>query len=209
MRRLFALLGLVFSINVIAADYREGQHYFLLENPVPLSDKSKIEVVELFSYHCGACYKFEPLIHAWKARQASDVVFKQMPAYWNAQLESWVRGYYTAVALGIIDKTHMPVFNSFQIEKKKLNSAQEWANFYTVYGKPVDTIIKTYNSFGVTSSVNQAKNRLTNNYKAEVTPEVYVQGKYRIQLNDHLKSQEDILKVADFLIAQERKLITK
>lgn len=209
MRKLFALLGLMFSMNVLAVDYLEGQHYFLLKSPVPVADKSKVEAVELFSYHCGACYKFEPVIHAWKTKDEKDVVFKQMPAYWNPQTEPWVRGYYTAVILGIADKTHMPVFNAFQLEKRQLNKQQDWVNFYTNYGEAADTVTKTYNSFGVTSLTNQAKNRLMNNYKAEGTPEIYIQGKYRIHLNDYVQTQEDMLKVADFLIAQERKLITK
>ena len=208
MRKLFALMGLMFSLNAFAADYLEGQHYSLLSNPVPVADKSKVEVVELFSYHCGACYQFESIIQPWKAKQADDVVIKQMPAYWNPQLESWVRGYYTALVLGIIDKTHMPVFNSF-MQKKQLNNADEWADFYANFGKSRDEIIKTYNSFGVTSYATQAKNRLMNNYKAEATPEIYVQGKYRIHMNKSVKSQEEMLKIVDFLIAEERKNLQK
>jgi thiol:disulfide interchange protein DsbA len=165
-------------------------------------------VVELFSYHCGACYQFESIIQPWKAKQADDVVIKQMPAYWNPQLESWVRGYYTAVVLGIIDKTHMPVFNSF-MQKKQLNNADEWADFYANFGKSRDEIIKTYNSFGVTSYATQAKNRLMNNYKAEATPEIYVQGKYRVHVNNSVKTQEEMLKIVDFLIAEERKNLQK
>lgn len=205
MRKLLALMGLVFSLNLAAADYLEGQHYFLLSNPVPVADKAKVEVVELFSYHCGHCFHFEPLIKPWKAKQADDVIVKQIPAFWNPQLEPWVRGYYTAVVLGIVDKTHGPVFNSFILEKKQLNSADDWANFYANFGKTREEILKAYDSFGVTSYVTQAKNRLMNNYKADSTPELYVQGKYRIHMNDYVKSQEEMLKIVDFLIAEERK----
>ncbi len=209
MRKLFALMGMMFSLNVFAADYLEGQHYFLLSNPVPVADKSKVEVVELFSYHCGHCFHFESVIKPWKAKQSDDVVVKQMPAFWNPQLEPWVRGYYTAVVLGIVDKTHGPVFNSFILDKKPLNTADEWANFYSNFGKTREEILKAYNSFGVTSYVTQAKNRLMNNYKAEATPELFVQGKYRIHINDSVKSQEEMLKIADFLIAEERKNLKK
>jgi protein dithiol oxidoreductase (disulfide-forming) len=208
MRKLFALMGLMFSLNAFAADYLEGQHYSLLSNPVPVADKSKVEVVELFSYHCGACYHFEPIIQPWKAKQADDVIIKQMPAFWNPQLEPWVRGYYTAVVLGIIDKTHMPVFNSF-MQKKPFNSADEWANFYANFGKSREEILSAYDSFGVDGYVIQAEKRLKNNYKAEATPEVYVQGKYRIHINEYVKTQEDMLKVVDYLIAEERKNLKK
>jgi protein dithiol oxidoreductase (disulfide-forming) len=209
MRKLLALMGLVFSLNLAAADYMEGQHYFLLGNPVPVADKTKVEVVELFSYHCGHCFHFEPLIKPWKAKQTDDVIVKQMPAFWNPQLEPWVRGYYTAVVLGIVDKTHQPVFNSFILGKMPLNNADEWINFYTNYGKTREQVSDVYNSLAVTSYASVAKSRLMNNYKADSTPELYVQGKYRIHMNDYVKSQEDMLKIADFLIAEERKSLKK
>jgi thiol:disulfide interchange protein DsbA len=209
MRKLFALLGLVFSVNLWAADYLEGQHYSLLKNPVPVADKSKVEVVELFSYHCNHCFHFEPLIQEWKKSLAEDVVVKQMPAYWNAQIEPWVRGYYTAVVLGIVEKTHIPVFNLFILEKRQLNTAEQWANFYSQFGKSREEILKAYNSFGVTSYTQQAERRLKNNYIAQGTPELFVQGKYRIYLNKDVKTQQDMLKVADFLIEKERKTLAK
>ena len=209
MRKLFALMGLIFSLNVFATDYLEGQHYFLLSNPIPIADKSKVEMVELFSYHCGHCFHFEPLIKSWKAKQADDVVIKQMPAFWNPQIEPWVRGYYTAVILKIIDKTHEPVFNSFILGKMPLNDPDQWINFYTNFGKSREEVLNTYNSPAVTSYANLAKSRLFNNYKADSTPELYVQGKYRIHMNDSVKSQEEMLKVADFLISEERKLLKK
>lgn len=208
MRKLVALLGMLFSINVFAADYVEGKHYSLLPSIVTVVDKSKIEVVELFSYHCGHCYHFEPLLENWKKKLAPDVSFVQMPAYWNKQVEPWVRGFYTAQVLGIKDKTHGPVFHAFQIEKKRFNTAQDWAGFYSNYGVTADTVIKTYNSFGVTSLTKQAEAKVRT-YKAEATPELYVQGKYRVKVNDHVKNHEDMLKVADFLIEKERKLLKK
>jgi protein dithiol oxidoreductase (disulfide-forming) len=85
----------------------------------------------------------------------------------------------------------------------------DWANFYSSYGVTADAVVKTYNSFGVNSLAKQAQTRLMNNYKASGTPELYVQGKYRIELNNDVKTQEDMLKVADFLIAEERKNLPK
>ncbi len=205
MRKLVALLGLIFSVNVLATDYLEGQHYSLLNSPVAVADPKKIEVVELFSYHCGHCFHFEPLLHKWKETLPADVVLVQMPAYWNQQTEPWVKGYYTAQVLGIKDQTHMPVFNAFQLEKKQFTRAMDWANFYSNYGVTADTVVKTYNSFGVNSLAKQAQTRLMNHYKASGTPELFIQGKYRIEMNNDVKTQEEMLKVADFLIAEERK----
>jgi len=189
----------------MAADYVEGQHYTVLSNPVAITNPQKIEVVELFSYHCHYCFEFEPLLKTWKAKQAEDVVFTQMPAFWSEQTEPWVRGFYTAQILGIIDQTHMPAFNMFQIEKKQLNRAIEWANLYAKYDVTVEETVKTYNSWDVTKLASQTQMQMRNNYGASSTPELYVQGKYKIESNKDVPTQEQMLQVADFLIAKERK----
>lgn len=209
MRKFLTLVGLLFSMNLLATDYLEGQHYFLMKNPIPAADKSKIEVVELFSYHCPHCYHFEPLLEAWNKKQGEEVVFKQMPAYWNSQMEPWVRGYFMALALGIKDKTHIAAFEVFQKEKRYLNSAKDWADFYARFGVDKDKALKVYDSFGVNQQFIQAKTRIQNNYKAEGTPEIYVQGKYRVALTAEVPTQEDMLKVVDFLVAEERKHLPK
>ena len=58
-----------------------------------------------------------------------------------------------------------------------------------------------FNSFGVTSLVNQAKSRIRA-YRTQGTPEMVVNGKYRITLQK-TKSFDGMLAVARYLVEQE------
>src|SRR5690606_19625575 len=95
MRFLVALFAVFLSLAACAEQssqkYVAGQHYIVLEQPVRTVDPKKIEVAEVFSYHCGHCFNFEPILQAWEKQQPDDVVVVQTPAIWNAQMENLAR----------------------------------------------------------------------------------------------------------------------
>lgn len=206
MRILVALLGLVFSLSACAQEsvdtYKEGQHYVVLEQPVRTSDPSKIEVAEVFAYSCPHCFDFEPLLHAWEQKQGPDVYLSQTHAMWNPQMEPLVRAYYTSVALKVKEKTHIAIFNALHLERKQINTAEQWADFFAVYGVDKAKALSTYNSFGVTSQIKQAEAR-ARSYKITGTPEMVVDGKYRIS-SRMAGGHAEMLKVVDFLVAKIR-----
>lgn len=206
MRILAALMGLVFSLSACAqeasSEYLEGKHFVLLEQPVRTADPSKIEVAEVFAYSCPHCFDFEPMLHAWEKKQSSDVYLAQTHAMWNPQMEPLVRGYYTSVALKIKDKTHMDVFKALHLEHKQIVSAEQWADFFASYGVDKAKALSTYNSFGVTSQIKQAEAR-ARSYKVTGTPEMVVDGKYRVS-SRLAGGHAEMLKVVDFLVAKVR-----
>lgn len=206
MRILVALVGLVFSLSACAQEqagtYKEGQHYVVLEQPVRTSDPSKIEVAEVFSYSCPHCFDFEPMLQAWEKQQPEDVYLSQTHAMWSPQMEPLIRGYYTSIALKIKDKTHMAIFNALHLERKSINNADQWADFFATYGVEKAKTLSTYNSFGVTSQIKQAEAR-ARGYKITGTPEMVVDGKYRIT-SRLAGGHAEMLKVVDFLVAKIR-----
>jgi protein dithiol oxidoreductase (disulfide-forming) len=206
MRILVALLGLVFSLSACAqekaGEYLEGQHYVVLETPVRTADPSKIEVAEVFAYSCPHCFHFEPLLQAWEKKMPADVYLVQTHAMWNPGMEPLTRGYYTSLTLKVKEQTHMAVFNALHMEHKNFSTAEQWADFFATYGVDKAKAISTYNSFGVTSQIKQAEAR-ARGYKVTGTPELVVNGKYRIS-SRATGGHEEMLKVADFLVAKER-----
>lgn len=206
MRILVALLGLVFSLSACAqetsSEYVEGQHYVLLEQAVRTTDPGKIEVAEVFAYSCPHCFDFEPLLHAWEKKQPADVYLSQTHAMWNPQMEPLVRGYYTSIALKVKDKTHMAIFTALHLEQKQIVTAEQWADFFAGYGVDKAKALSTYNSFGVTSQIKQAEAR-ARSYKVTGTPEMVVDGKYRISARS-AGGHAEMLKVVDFLVAKAR-----
>lgn len=208
MRIVLAVLAMMVSLTAVAqtpesgTDYKEGEHYEALAEPVPTSTSDKIEVVEVFAYTCGHCYNFEPLIRAWKKEQKDDVAVVQTPAMWNATMEAYARGFYTAKAMNVLDEVHMAVFTAVHQEGKQFRSAEQWADFMETYGADRERVLKTFNSFGITSQVRQADARVRG-YKITGTPEMVVDGKYRVS-SRMTGSHSEMLRVVDHLVEQIR-----
>lgn len=187
----------------LAANYEAGKQYMVLDEPVPTSDPNKVEVVEVFWYGCIHCFHFEPLISKWKLAHKDDIEFVPVPATWNERVKLHARAFYTALVLGKLEAMHESLFNAFHVENKKFVSESEIQEFFAKFGVDKDTFDKAFNSFGVKSMVTQADAKIRG-YKIEGTPEIIVDGKYRIT-GRMAGSQAEMLKVADFLIANERK----
>jgi thiol:disulfide interchange protein DsbA len=211
MRIFAALMGVLFSATTFAAEpaapslifpYIEGKDYVVLENPVPTANPSRIEVVEVFSYICPHCFHFDPILTAWMKEQKPDVALVQVHASWNASMEAYQRGFYTAQALKVKDKAHTAIFNAIHVEHKELKDAQAWADFLSTYGVSKQAVLTAYNSDAVTAQVKQA-DQLFRSYQISGTPELVVEGKYRISTR-FSGTQEEMLKVIQYLVNKVR-----
>lgn len=182
--------------------YKAGEHYVVLSQPVKTRDPNKVEVVELFWYGCSHCYTFEPMIEKWAAGLADDVDFWQSPAMWNDAMVVHARAFYAAKTLGILDKMHTPLFKALNVERRRLASEDELADFFAEHDVDREKFKKAYNSFSVTSGVRLADSR-ARSYKITGTPEIVVNGKYRVDAK-MAGGQQQMLDIADFLVAKER-----
>lgn len=190
------------SFTVNADNYIAGKHYEVLPTPVTTRNKNKIEVLEVFWYGCSHCFDFEPMLVSWKSKLPNDTDFYQMPAMWNPVMVLHAQGFYTAKALGILDKVHQPFFNALNVEKKRINNQAALASYFTTFGVDKKTFDKTFNSFGVTSQVALANSR-AKSYRIQGTPEIIINGKYRVA-SSMAGNQPEMLKIASFLIEKER-----
>lgn len=213
MRILTGLLGLALSLTAAAQSappsisapspaFEAGEHYIVLDEPVATSNPDKIEVVEAFSYLCGGCFMFAPLIKAWEGQLQDDVVLVHSHAIWNRTMESYARAYYTARKLGILDEVHMPIFNSYHQDRKQFRNAGDWADFFANYGADRDQAEKDFDSFEVTTSLRQNDHRLRA-YGVSSTPEMVVDGRYRVSVGS-AGGHRDMLRVVDYLVEKIR-----
>lgn len=186
-----------------AAQYEEGKHYVRLDTPVRTSNPNKIEVTEVFWYGCSHCFHFEPMAHAWAEKQADDVVFVQTPAMWNRVMQTHARAFYTAQALGVLDKVHQPIFNAINLERNMLTTPEALAELFAKHGVEKERFHKAFRSFSVNSQVQQADAR-ARGYQIQGTPEMVVNGKFRVSTRT-AGSQRGMLDVVDYLVEQERK----
>jgi thiol:disulfide interchange protein DsbA len=186
-----------------AADtYVAGTHYEVLTTPVRTADPGKIEVAEFFWYGCPHCYHFEPSITAWLKTKAADVDFVRVPAIWHPDMELHAKMFYTAQQLGKLPVLHDAFFTAMQVGKMKLNTPDEIQKMFVEQGVSAEAFNKTFNSFGTDAMVKQALAK-ANGSKISGTPEMVVNGKYRVSAKQ-AGSQPNMLKVVDFLVEKER-----
>jgi protein dithiol oxidoreductase (disulfide-forming) len=112
--------------------------------------------------------------------------------------------YYAAEALGAIDKIHDAAFDAIHQKRNYLDTAEAVKALFVAQGVSAEDFDKTWDSFAMTSAVKKASTRMRD-YGVSSVPCLVVNGKYLVSINDSVKSQADMLKVVDFLIAQERK----
>jgi thiol:disulfide interchange protein DsbA len=207
-RQLLLAMSLLVSLFMVTAcaraqnQYEAGKHYEVLPQPVATRDPARIEVVEVFWYGCIHCFHFEPMIEAWTPKLGADVDFHGSPAMWNASMKTHAQAYFAAEALGVLDKVHLPLFKAMNEEKKRLASAEEIAPIFTAAGVSKSDFEDAFESFGVLNQVALADSR-ARSYRVQGTPELVVNGKYRVSASQ-AGGQAEMLKVVDFLIGQER-----
>jgi len=213
MRSILLVLGFLLPLMACAQEsgsapqYQEGVHYKVLPAQVRTITPGKIEVTEAFSYSCGHCFNFEPLIKAWEKKLPSDVELVKLPVIWRPSMQKLARVLYTGKALNIYEQVNDRVFTAIHRENKKLGSEKEIAALFKELGVPEDKFNKTFNSFGVNAQVQQADAR-TRSMKITGTPQMIVDGRYTVSVSRDM-GHEGMLKVVDFLVEKVRSEGTK
>jgi thiol:disulfide interchange protein DsbA len=182
-----------------------GEDYIEVRGAQPFDPLAgKVEVVEVFGYVCPACASFQPLVSAWKRKLPSDVRFTYVPALFGGIWDRYARAYYTSESMGLVDKTHDDLYNAIHIQQtlkgeRGQDSDQDIAAFYARHGADPQQFISTMASFSVDAKLNKAK-QFAMRSGIDSTPSVVINGKYRVKG----KSFEDMLRIANQLIARER-----
>ena len=189
----------------VAAEYDEGIEYKRINPAVPTSSGDKIEIVEVFWYGCPHCNRFEPHLLKWKKDLPENVSFIRMPAVFPNRpvWETHARAFYTAEVLGVLDKTHQPLFDALHKDKQRLFTPKALAEFYAGYGVDKKVFLETYNSFTVDMKVNNART-LSEQYKVDGVPTLVINGKF-LAHGSISGGDEGVLKVTDYLIDIESK----
>ena len=189
------LVGLaVFSAAGAQETWEAGKHYFPVEPPQATTTGDKIEVLEVFSYACPACNQFRPFADKIKASLPANAEMRYLPAAFRAD-EDWPvfqRAFFAADALGLVDKTHNPMFDAVWKEgslkvsdpvthklANPLPTIEDVAKFYANYGVKAEDFVGTANSFAVNTKMKRADAQIKA-YGVDSTPTVIVNGKYRV-----------------------------
>ena len=203
LKRLITCLIVLFAAGLAHAQPKAGVEYRELSPAQPTDAAGKIEVIEFFWYGCPHCFNFEPVIEPWTKKLPKDVQFRRVPAIFNDEWAQGARAYYTLEAIGEGVRLHKPLFDAVHTGSR-LRVADEAALTEWLGKQGVDTkkFAAAYRSFSVEGKVKRA-GQLTQAYKIEGVPAMAVNGKY-VVITDNIKSFEQMLAVADYLVDQTR-----
>src|SRR5690606_16440285 len=149
-----------------------------------------------FWYGCPGCYQFDPLIEHWKLTLSANVAFSRLPVLWSDWHEIHARAYYTARRLDLMEHMHSALFHTIHRESMAWRGEAELQDVFVAHGVSAGDFTQTYNSFGVTSSINRARN-MARQYGLRTAPSLVVNGKYLVAASN------EALDIVDFLIAKE------
>lgn len=199
------------------AHWVEGTHYIVLDPAQPTTvPAGKVEVMEVFSYACPFCAKFQPYMHALQHALPRNAQMVYLPASFIPQ-EDWPmfqRAYFAAQSLGIADRTHQAMFDSvwktgqLAIEdpqtnqlKQPLPTIEDAARRYAeLTGVSPQKFLAAARSFGVDTEMREADAQILA-MQVPGTPCIIVDGKYRIAM-DSLSSPKDVIPLVKFLVAK-------
>lgn len=200
------ILGLLVFVSIAiqpaqAAEIKAGVDYDLVNPPQPTADPSRVEVLEFFWYGCPHCFHFEPELNAWAKSIPASVDFRRQPAIFNEQWAAHAKAFYTAAALGVLDKMHADFYDAIQSRKEALSTEEDLAKFFADHGVGEADFHKAYKSFAVDSQMRQAEG-LAAKYGITGTPAIVVNGKYVVSPGK-AKSFPRMIEITNALIKQE------
>ena len=180
--------------------------YAKVNPPQPTADPERVEVLELFWYGCPHCYTLEPHLKTWLKDKPDYVDFRRMPAVFNERWALHAEAYYTAEALGVLDKIHEPLFDAIHRYRRSFKTSEQIMAFFKERGVNEEDFRKTWGSFAVRSKVRRAT-VMSERYGIDGVPAIIINGKYQTS-GSLAGNYRNIIKVINTLAEEEHKAMT-
>jgi protein dithiol oxidoreductase (disulfide-forming) len=215
------LLAIVLGpLTQAAQTFSEGTHFDVI-TPAQRTTVAagKVEVLEVFSFGCPACNRYQPVIEALAQNLPVNAQLAYLPASFQPA-EDWVvfqRAFFAAQALGIETRTHQAIFDAIwetgELQtidsdthriKNPLPSIEDVAKCYErLTGVKADVFLATARSPAVDAKM-QAADAQVLAMRVPGTPCLVINGKYRINM-DSLHGQEDLFDLVSYLVGKDAK----
>lgn len=168
--------------SIVGAASAQNYYQDITPPVAPIYDPNKIEVVEIFSYACPACYMFENYFAPWRDSQkdVDDVEVITLASPGQAIWSLYAQAFYTLEAINELDKGHEAFFKAIHQDKKRFINENQIADFMATQGIDKEKFLKAWNGFSAKSSFNRAEDLIGNQYKVNFTPAIVVDGRYLI-----------------------------
>lgn len=197
------LLLCSFSFVIEAAEnavgkFTEGNHYQIL----PLEASKNPVVTEYFSFFCGHCYNFEPVMDNLKKGLNPGVAFEKshvdfMPRGRKDIADLYSKALFVANTLNVQDKIIPKIFESIHVKKQVMDSEEKVMALFASVGVAQDTFKGAFSGFianGAVGDMKAAQQRV----QLSSVPTVVVNGKYKVVPNN-VKSEAEYIELVNYL----------
>lgn len=180
--------------------FTEGQQYVTLPAPHQrYNDQAKVEVVEVFSYGCVHCAHFAPIAAELARNLPAGAELTLVPAPFSASWVPFARAFYAAKEMGVLDRTHMALFQAKFDQHYPINSMDELADFYARQGVDRTRFLQVATSAQITEQM-KSDLALIQKWQVDGTPAIVINGKYRVAA---VNSYEEMVAVTQWLVKRE------
>ena len=174
MKNIFAVILILtfFSSHSFSEETNIKGNYEVIGSTEGLKGNSQIELIELFNYSCGHCYKFLETSKRLRKKYGTKLFHKKFPIYWGDQTAFPAMAFYISDSLGMEEKFTQELFDT----NFKLHINIFRARVIRLLAKDYG-IDKEMNS-GMGSKIIEAKVnkglQMARNFKANETPTIII-----------------------------------
>jgi len=190
-----------------AVEPKDGVDYLTLAQPVQADTGKKVEVVEVFMYHCPHCNALDPLLEDWVKKQGDKIVFHRLHMA-GSPTDAQAHAFYTLEAMGKLGELHQKIFHAIHVDHNRLNTDESLQDFIVKNGVDKAKYQEFFNSFAVQTKMKRSI-QLVGAYKLDSAPSIVIDGHYTTSpatvghgTMSEPASQQAMLQVMDVLVAK-------
>lgn len=204
-----AVAAVLLPLSAMANNFQQGKHYDVIAE----QKTAKPEVKEYFSFYCGGCYAFEPIVQSLAKNLPEGTEFKKFhvdfiraaaPEIQNAL----ARAYVSAKSLGKGDQMASAIFNQIHKSRVPFRSEDDIRSLALINDIEAEAFDRAMRSFPVRGAVGQMvkeQEALSNSKVLTGVPMLVVNGKYRINnssLNQR-NQQQELQQLVEYLLSKD------
>lgn len=201
---IIGLITLMIPMLAAAAEFELNKDYKLVAKPNPSSSSSPIQVLEFFSYGCPACSTIEPTLEAWLITKPKNVEFDRVPVLFHTEWYPLAKAYYVAKNLHVVNRISPVLFNAIHKNHQDISRKDALMTLFQTQGVNRDAFEGNYDFSPSIEAQIARGDGLVRQYGIYQIPTFVVNGTYQTSLGMSAGDPKRLMKIIDFLIAQEQ-----
>jgi protein dithiol oxidoreductase (disulfide-forming) len=206
IKLLFIVAALAMSATLAMSTHAQpagNRDVVKLNQPQPVENDGKIEVLEFFAYGCPHCAALEPKLEAWAKKLPPDVKIKRVPGAAPIRGIDSAPIFYTLEAMGLQEKLQQKIFDAANVQNVILGNPATLNSWLEKQGVDLTKYAEVQKSFSIQNKIARAK-KMSSDYQIDSVPTVVVNGRFAATTPQGPSGPDQLFVNVDKLIAEAR-----